>query len=296
MSPRSVRTPLLDIAYLESGPPNGAPVVLLHGWPSDVHDWDRVAPALAAAGPRVLVPWLRGFGPTRFLDAGTMRSGQQGAIGVDLRDFLDVLAIPSALLVGYDWGGRAACVVAALWPERVKALVTINGYAIQDIAAAKAPADIEQEHRYWYHWYMNTARGAQGLAANRVALARKLWRLWSPNWDFEESELAASAASFDNPDFVAVTLHSYRHRYGYAPDDPMFEPIERALAALPRIEAPTVVLHGEADGVGPPYQSENSAERFARLRYRRLVPVAGHFLSREAPREVIDAVRTLAAG
>lgn len=293
---RTIRTPLLDVAFLESGPAEGAPVVLLHGWPSDVHDWDRVAPVLAAEGFRVLVPWLRGFGPTRFLQAGTMRSGQQAAIGKDLLDFLDALGLDRALLVGYDWGGRAACVVAALWPARVRGLVTINGYAIQDIARAGAPADVEQEHRYWYQWYLNTERGAKGLAANRAPFARKLWRMWSPNWNFDEAEFAASAASFDNPDFVAVTLHSYRHRYGNAPDDPMFAGLETRLAAQPRIGVPAVVLHGEADDVGPPAQSANAAERFTDLRYRKLVPVAGHFLSREAPMAVVEAVRALAGG
>lgn len=290
---RTIRTPLLDIAYLESGPADGPPVVLLHGWPSDVHDWDGVAPALAAEGFRVLVPWLRGFGPTRFLDAATMRSGQQAAIGSDLREFLDALGIGSALLAGYDWGGRAACVVAALWPGRVRGLVTINGYAIQDIARSTNPADVEQERRYWYQWYLQTARGAAGVEANRAPFAKKLWRMWSPNWNFSDAEFDATAASFDNPDYPAVTLHSYRHRYGNAPDDPRYADLERQLAALPKIDVPAIVLHGEADDVGPPVQSANSAQRFTDLRYRKVVPVAGHFLSREAPGEVVEAVRAL---
>ena len=291
-----VRTPLLDIAYLESGRADGVPVVLLHGWPSDVHDWDGVAPPLAAAGYRVLVPWLRGFGPTRFLDPSTMRSGQQAAIGADLRDFLDALGIESALLAGYDWGGRAACVVAALWPGRVRGLVTINGYAIQDIARSTKPADVEQEHRYWYQWYLQTARGAAGVEANRAPFARKLWRMWSPNWAFDDAEFDATAPSFDNPDYPAVTLHSYRHRHGNAPGDPRYADLERQLAALPKITVPTVVLHGEADDVGPPAQSANAAQRFTDLRYRKVVPVAGHFLSRETPAEVVEAVKALARG
>jgi len=290
---KTVRTPLLDIAYLESGPSDGTPVVLLHGWPSDVHDWDGVAPPLAAAGYRVLVPWLRGFGPTRFLDAATMRSGQQAAIGSDLRDFLDALGIESALLAGYDWGGRAACVVAALWPGRVRGLVTINGYAIQDIARSAKPADVEQEHRYWYQWYLQTARGAAGVEGNRAPFAKKLWRMWSPNWAFTDAEFDATAASFDNPDYAAVTLHSYRHRYGNAPDDSRYADLERPLATLPKITVPAIVLHGEADDVGPPVQSANAAQRFTDLRYRKVVPVAGHFLSREAPGEVVAAVRAL---
>lgn len=291
-----VRTPLLDIAYLESGPANGVPVVLLHGWPSDVHDWDGVAGALAAAGFCVRVPWLRGCGPTRFRDASTVRSGEQAAIGADLRDFLDALALESAFLAGYDWGGRAACVAAALWPERVRGLVTVNGYAIQDIARATQPADVEQEHRYWYQWYLQTARGARGVEANRRAIARKLWSLWSPNWQFSDAEFAATAASFDNPDWVAVTLHSYRHRYGNVPGDPRYAALEAQLAAQPVIGVPTVVLHGEADGVGPPAQSERAAQRFSALRERRVVPRAGHFLVREAPGEVVAAVRMLGHG
>ena len=171
---RTVRTPVLEVAYLETGPAGGSPVILLHGWPSDVHDYDGVAPLLAESGFRVLVPWLRGFGPTRFLDPATPRSGQQGALGADVRDFMDALSIPHAILAGYDWGGRAACVVAALWPERVRGLVSITGYAIQDIAAASKPAPPAQEHRYWYQWYFHTERGRAGLAANRGDIARLL--------------------------------------------------------------------------------------------------------------------------
>ena len=172
---RTARTQLLDIAYHESGPADGLPVILLHGWPSDVHDWDGVAPALAREGFRVLMPWLRGFGPTRFLHAATPRAGQQAALGADLRDFMDDLQIPNATLVGYDWGGRAACVVAALWPERVHALVTITGYNIQHIPSAGRPMEPEQEQRYWYQWYFHTERGRAGLTQNRRDIAKLLW-------------------------------------------------------------------------------------------------------------------------
>ena len=180
------------------------------------------------------------------------RSGQQAALGADVRDFMDALSIRSAILVGYDWGGRAACVVAALWPQRVSALIAITGYAIQDIAASSHPAPPEQEHRYWYQWYFHTERGRAGLAANRAELARLLWRLWSPNWMFGDAVLEATASSFDNPDFVDVTIQSYRHRYCNAPGDPAYADIERALADQPPIAVPTIVLHGEADGVGTP--------------------------------------------
>lgn len=293
----SLRTAVLEIGYLECGPGDGPPAILLHGWPSDVHDWDAVAEGLAGAGHRVLVPWLRGFGPTRFLDKATPRSGQQAAVGADLRDFMDALGIDNALLAGYDWGGRAACVVAALWPQRVRGLVTINGYAIQDIRAAGAtPADELQEQRYWYQWYFHTERGRAGLERNRRGIARLLWKLWSPNWDFSDAEFEATAASFDNPDFADVTIQSYRHRYGNAPGDPAYDELERQLAAQPKIAVPTVVLHGECDGVGPPGQSANAARHFSARYERQVIPVAGHFLSREDPGAVVRAVRLLATG
>jgi len=289
------RTANLEIAYLESGPAEGRPVILLHGWPSDVHDWDEIAPPLAAAGYRVLVPWLRGFGPTRFLSAQSVRSGQQAALGADLRDFMDALGIDRALLAGYDWGGRAACVAAALWPARVRALVTIGGYNIQNIARSGEPADADQEHRYWYQWYFHTERGRAGLAQNRREIARLLWRLWSPNWNFDEARFAASAASFDNPDFVDVTIQSYRHRYGSAPGDPACAELERSLAAQPAIGVPAIVLHGLCDGVQPASLSENAARHFGARYQRRLIPLAGHFLPREAPDAVVQAIRELDA-
>jgi pimeloyl-ACP methyl ester carboxylesterase len=292
---KTVRTPVLEIAYLESGPVDGPPVILLHGWPSDVHDYDGVVPPLSAAGFRVLVPWLRGFGATRFLDPATPRSGQQAALGADLRDFMDALEIPNAILAGYDWGGRAACVVAALWPDRVSGLVAITGYGIQDIAAAVRPGSVEQEHRYWYHWYFHTERGRAGLAANRGELARLLWRLWSPNWEFDDPTLKATTASLHNPDFVEVTIQSYRHRYANAPGDPAYDDMEARLAAQPVIAVPTIVLHGEDDGVGAPAGSIPRDRLITGLIERRLIPRAGHFLSRENPEDVVAAVVRLAS-
>jgi pimeloyl-ACP methyl ester carboxylesterase len=293
---RTIRTVTLDIGYDECGPDDGTPVVLLHGWPSDPHDWDSVAPALAAEGCRVLVPWLRGYGPTRFLHRDTPRSGQQAALGADLKDFLDALGIADAYLAGYDWGGRAACVVAALWPERVRGLVSIGGYNIQNIARAGLPAAAAQEHRLWYQWYLQTERGRAGLEANRHDLARLLWHLWSPNWRFDDATFGATAASFDNPDFVAVTLQSYRHRHRNAPGDPALEPLEQRLAAQPPIAVPTIVLHGTADGVSPVEQSAGHAVHFTDRYDRRVVPVAGHFLSRETPHAVVQALRDLIQG
>jgi pimeloyl-ACP methyl ester carboxylesterase len=265
----------------------------MHGWPSDVHDWDDVAVALADAGWRVLVPWLRGFGPTRFLDPATPRSGQQGAIAADLRAFMDALGVEQAMLAGYDWGGRAACIVAALWPERVRGLVT-SGYNIQHILRNTNPDDVAQEHRNWYQWYFNTERGRAGLAANRADLARFLWRLWSPNWEFDDATFAATAVSFENPDFVDVTIHSYRHRYGNAPGDAAYADIEQRIAAQPPITVPTIALEGLADGVAPPSSDDHDAGRFTNRYDRRLIPRAGHLLSREAPHAVVEAIRDLA--
>jgi pimeloyl-ACP methyl ester carboxylesterase len=240
-----------------------------------------------------LVPWLRGYGPTRFLDPATPRSGQQAALGADVRDLMDALGIQQATLAGYDWGGRAACVTAALWPEHVRGLVSITGYNIQNIAASGRPNSAAAEHRHWYQWYFQTERGRAGLTQNRRDIARLLWQLWSPNWRFDDATFETTAQSFDNPDFVAVTIQSYRHRYGAAPGDPVFEPLEQRLAEQPQITVPTIVLHGAADGVGPPENSEHQARHFAARYERHVVPVAGHFLSRETPDVVVQAVRDL---
>ncbi|MBN8890182.1 MAG: alpha/beta fold hydrolase [Rhodospirillales bacterium] len=289
----TVRTATLDIACEAHGPADGPAVVLLHGFPDDVRTWDGVAPALAAAGCRVLVPWLRGYGPTRFLDPATPRSGQPAALGADLLALLDALGIGQATLAGYDWGGRAACVVAALWPRRVRGLVSINGYNIQHIASAARPGTAAQELRYWYQWYFHTERGRAGLAANRRELCRLLWRLWSPNWDFDEATFARTADSFDNPDFVDVVIQSYRHRYGAAPGDPALDEIEARLAARPPITVPAIVLHGEADGVDPPTAEDRAAALFTGPYRRTLIPGAGHFLPREAAEVIAAAVLEL---
>jgi pimeloyl-ACP methyl ester carboxylesterase len=290
---KTISTPTLEIAYHETGPADGVPVILLHGWPSDPHDWDGVAPPLAESGCRVLVPWLRGFGPTRFLSWETPRSGQQAALGADLHDFITALALPPVLLAGYDWGGRAACVTAALWPDLVRGLVSITGYNIQNIAASGRPASAAQEHRYWYQWYFQTERGRAGLSQNRRDICRLLWQLWSPNWRFDDATFAATAESFDNPDFVDVTIQSYRHRYANAAGDPAYDDYEHRLSEQPKIAVPTIVLHGAADGVGPAEQSEGAGRHFTGRYERRVIPVAGHFLSRETPDAVVQAVRDL---
>lgn len=290
---KTIRTATLEIAYQESGPAEGPAVILMHGFPDDVHAYDGVAPPLAADGCRVLVPWLRGYGPTRFLDPATPRSGQQAALGCDLHDFMDALGIQQATLAGYDWGGRAACIVAALWPERVRGLVSITGYNIQNIPASGNPASAMAEYRHWYQWYFHTERGRAGLTKNRHDICRLLWKLWSPNWNFDDATYQRTGASFENPDFVDVVIQSYRHRYGNAAGDPALEPIEQRLAEQPKITVPTIVLHGAADGVGPPENSQQHSRHFASRYERRVVPVAGHFLPNEQPEPVTQAIRDL---
>ena len=284
---------VLNVGYVEMGPASGWPVVLLHGFPYDIHAYDEVAPQLAAEGARVIVPYLRGYGPTRFLSAATPRSGQQAALGADLLALLDALEIRSALLAGYDWGGRAACIVAALWPERAKGLVSYNSYNIQNIAKAMVPDAPEKEHSLWYQYYFHSERGRAGLAKDRKALTKLLWKLWSPTWAFDDATFERSAAAFDHPDFVDVVIQSYRHRHQNAAGDPALADIEARLAARPAITVPTIVLHGEADGVGPVAGSEGHAKHFSNSFERRVIPVAGHFLPQEAPEAVIQAVTDL---
>jgi pimeloyl-ACP methyl ester carboxylesterase len=285
---------VLDVAVELHGPPGGPAAILLHGFPDDARAWDGVAPALAQSGLRVVVPYLRGYGPTRYRHAATPRAGQQAALGADLLALMDALRIGHAVLGGYDWGGRAACIVAALWPERVRGLVSANGYNIQDIAASIRPAAPEQEARHWYQWYLHTDRGVAALEQGRAGFCRQLWRMWSPGWHFTEAEFARTAASFDNPDFVATVVQSYRHRHRAAPGDPALQPIEERLAARPRIGVPAMVLHGAQDGVDPPGNSEGCARWFAGSIGRRVVPGAGHFLPREAPQPWVESILALA--
>lgn len=290
---RRVKTATLSIAYDEHGPRDARPAILLHGFPYDPRTYDAMIAPLVRAGLRVIVPYLRGYGPTRFLSAGTPRSGQQAALGKDLLDLMDALDLPEAALLGYDWGGRAACVVAALWPRRVRALVSIGGYNIQDIAGSVKPAAAAQEHRFWYQYYFHTERGRAGLAVNRDGICRLLWQLWSPHWRFDPATYDASAKSFKNPDFVDVVIQSYRHRYGYAAGDPALEPIERKLARQPTISTPTIVLHGGGDGVTPVESTEDHARYFTGRYERRVIPRAGHNLPQEKPKDVTRALLDL---
>jgi pimeloyl-ACP methyl ester carboxylesterase len=295
---KSIDTPILNIAYEESGNPQGFPIVLLHGFPDDAHAWDDVAPPLAKAGYRVLVPYLRGYGPTRFLDSNAPRMAEQAAIGQDLIDFADALKLPRFAVSGFDWGGRAAGVAAALHPERVRAAVLIAGYSIQNVFAGPQPGPPDAEKRVWYQFYFNTERGRAGLKANRRSLCKLLWQDWSPTWHFTDETYNRTAPSFDNPDFVDIVIHSYRHRLGNAPGEPRFEAVERRLAERPKIEVPTIVLHGADDALDRAPAEIPPAERasFSSLVARRIVAGSGHFMPREKPDAVSSAMLELLAG
>jgi pimeloyl-ACP methyl ester carboxylesterase len=285
----------LSVAYEDHGSPAGSPVLLLHGFPYDVRAYDEVTPLLIAGDCRVVIPYLRGYGPTRFLSGDTLRSGQQAALAHDLLALMDALSIRDAVLAGYDWGGRAACIVAALWPGRAQGLVTVGGYNVHDIPGSGQPQPPEDEHRMWYQYYFHGERGQRGLAQNRRELCKLLWRLWSPNWHFDDAIYERTAASFDNPDFVAVVIHSYRHRFGLAPGDPALEDIERKLTVQPPITVPAIALDGDGDGVMRAGGSAHHGRFFTGAYERRVIPVAGHNLPQEAPREFADAVLRLKA-
>jgi pimeloyl-ACP methyl ester carboxylesterase len=284
---------VLDVAYQASGPAGGLPVVLLHGFPYDVKSFDAAVAIINAAGFRTIVPWLRGYGGTQFLSADTLRSGQQAALGQDLKELLDALGIQKAVLGGYDWGGRASCVVSALWPERVAGLVSCAGYNIQDIPNSFNPADPEQEARYWYQYYFHTERGRNGLIQKRREISRLLWKMWSPTWAFDDATFDRTAASFDNADFVDVVIHSYRHRTGNAAGDPRYASVEARLAAQPKITVPAINLHGAVNGVNPARMSEGHGEYFTGPYQRRVLENVGHNPPQEAPQTFADAILQL---
>jgi pimeloyl-ACP methyl ester carboxylesterase len=285
----------LSQAYVDMGPADGPPVFLMHGFPYDVHAYAEVAPLLADNGCRVIVPYLRGFGSTRFLSEQTPRSGEQAALGADLLALMDALRFERAVLAGYDWGGRAACVVAALWPTRCAGLVSLNSYNIQNIAKAMVPDTPENEQRLWYQYYFHSERGRAGLAADRRAVCRQLWKTWSPTWQFDDTTYARSAEAFDNPDFVEVVIQSYRHRFGLVPGDPAHAGVEQRLAAQPVIGVRCITFDGVDDGVRPPAQADAHARFFSGPRSHRWVPGAGHNLPQEKPQTFADAVLELIA-
>ncbi|RVT49368.1 alpha/beta fold hydrolase [Rubrivivax albus] len=287
---------VLRVAFEQHGPLDGPAVVLLHGFPYDVRAFDAVVPPLVAAGCRVVVPWLRGYGATRFLSPATPRSGQQAALAMDLLALLDVLEIPQAVLAGYDWGGRAACIVAALWPGRVAGLVTGGGYNVHHVPSAMTPAAPEDEQRLWYQYYFHSERGRAGLALHRQALCRLLWRLWSPEWRFDDATYDRTAAAFDNPDFVDVVVHSYRVRYGLVAGDPACDMVEQRLCDRPPITVPTITLEGGSDGVMRADGSLRHRPHFTGPYARRVIDGVGHNLPQEAPVDFAEAVLALMAG
>jgi len=290
---RTVSTPMLDIAYEAAGPADGPTAVLLHGFPYDVRCYDEVAAVLADAGMRVVAPYLRGFGPTRYRSSDVMRSGQQGALGQDLIELLDALEIETAVVGGFDWGGRAACIAAALAPERVTGLVTVGGYNIQDIARSAEPAPPEAESAAWYTHYFLTERGRAGLERYTDELCGLLWRQWSPSWAGVAAAFAATAPSLHNPDFVATVIHSYRHRRAEAPGDPRYDLLEEALAATPAITVPTISLDALADGLGADDSSVDAA-LFTGGFDRRELPGVGHNPPQETPDAFARAVLDVA--
>jgi pimeloyl-ACP methyl ester carboxylesterase len=289
---KTVRTKVLEIGYHESGDPAGFPVILLHGFPDDAHAYDGVAPLLAKAGHRALAVYLRGYGPTRFLDPAAPRMAEQAAIGQDVIDFADALALPRFAVAGYDWGGRAAAIAAALHPDRVRAAVLVGGYTIQNTVAPGRPGPPLAARRLWYQWYFNTDAGRAGLEQNRRALSELLWREWSPTWRFSAEMFDLTARSFDNPDFVDCVIHSYRHRNFNAPGEPRFLEVERRLATRPPIAVPTIVLYGGDDSFGHPGAEITVDDRatLSMLVAKRIVEGAGHFVPHEKPEAFSSAL------
>lgn len=290
---KKVQTGVLRVFYLDNGPTDGAPVFLLHGFPYDVHSYDAVISELVSKGCRVITPYLRGYGPIQFLIEGTPRSGQQAVLAHDLLTLMDTLRIQDAVLAGYDWGGRAACIVAALWHARVRALVSVGGYNIQDIPGSVKPQIPENEYRYWYQYYFHSERWRAGLFQNRRELCRLLWRLWSPNWKFSDEDFNQTAISFNNHDFVDVVIHSYRHRYGLVPGDPSVEETEQRLTKQPKISVPSISIDGLDDGVASIGASTAHHNFFTGRYEHRLIQGVGHNLPQEAPSKFAEAVLSL---
>lgn len=287
---KHVRAGVLDVAYAELGPADGPVVILLHGWPYDIHSYDEVAPALAAKGYRVLVPYARGYGDTRFLSAKTRRNAEPAALAQDVVDFMDALKIPRAELAGYDWGARSADIVAALWPQRVKALVSVSGYLIGSQASGKQPLPPKAELQWWYQYYFATDRGREGYDKHRHDFARLIWQLASPKWNFDDATFERSAAALDNPDQVAIVIHNYRWRLGLAKGEAKYAALEKKLATFPAITVPTITMEGDANGAPhPPAQAY--AKRFTgKYEYRLITGGIGHNLPQEDPRAFTQAV------
>jgi pimeloyl-ACP methyl ester carboxylesterase len=287
---RQVDTGVLSVGYAEAGPPDGPAVVLLHGWPYDIHSFAEATPLLAAAGHRVLVPFVRGYGSTQFLSDGTPRNGQQAAVAGDVVAFLDALGIEQAVLAGFDWGARSADVVAALWPDRCTALVSVSGYLIGSQAANAAPLPPAAEYPWWYQFYFATERGRAGYERYRREFTRLIWRLASPRWAFDDATFDRTAAAFDNPDHVAVVIHNYRWRLGLAEGEPQYDDLERRLAEAPTIAVPTITLEGDANGAPHPEPDAYAAKFTGTYLHRTVTGGIGHNLPQEAPQAFADAV------
>ncbi|WP_460451162.1 alpha/beta fold hydrolase [Alsobacter sp. SYSU BS001988] len=291
---KQVEAGVLSVGYVEIGPADGPPVLLLHGWPYDIHSYAEVAPILAASGLRVLVPHLRGYGATRFLSADTMRNGQQAALAIDALAFLDALKVEKAVVAGYDWGARTADILAALWPERCRGLVSVSGYLIGSQEANRAPLPPRAELQWWYQYYFATERGQAGYAKHTRDFARLIWELASPQWRFDDATFARSAASLDNPDHVAISIHNYRWRLGLAPGEARYDDVEARLATFPAISVPTITMEGDANGAPHP-EPAAYAKRFAgRYEHRLVTGGVGHNLPQEAPRAFAQAVLDIA--
>jgi pimeloyl-ACP methyl ester carboxylesterase len=287
---KQIETGVLNTGYAEVGPAAGPEVLLLHGWPYDIHSFADVAPALAGAGYRVIVPFVRGYGTTRFRSADRPRNGQQAALAVDVIALMDALGIETAILAGFDWGARSADVVAALWPDRCKALVSVSGYLIGSQAANEAPLPPQAEYTWWYQYYFATERGRAGYDRYRREFSRLIWRLASPQWVFDDATFARSAAAFDNPDHVAIVIHNYRWRLGLAEGEPQYDDLERRLAAAPAIAVPTITLEGDANGA-PHLEPAAYAGKFSgKYEHRTISGGVGHNLPQEAPQAFAQAV------
>ncbi len=287
---KQVEAGLLSVGYGEVGPPDGQAVLLLHGWPYDIHSFGEVTPVLAAAGYRVIVPFVRGYGPTRFLSGDTLRNGQQAALAVDVIALMDALGIEKAILAGFDWGGRSANVVAALWPDRCRALVSVSGYLIGSQAANQAPLPPQAEHVWWYQFYFATDRGRAGYDKYRREFNKLIWQLASPKWAFDDATFARSAATFDNPDHVAIVIHNYRWRIGLAAGESQYDDLERRLAVAPAIAVPAITLEGDANGA-PHADASAYAHMFSGKYAHRVVEGGiGHNLPQQAPQAFAQAV------
>jgi pimeloyl-ACP methyl ester carboxylesterase len=287
---------VLNVGYAEAGPIDGCPVVLLHGWPYDIHTYVDVAPLLASAGYRVIVPYLRGYGATRFLSGATLRNGQQSALAVDTVALLDALGIETAIVAGCDWGARTAGIVAALWPERCTALVSVSGYLIGSQEAGRMPLPPSAELQWWYQYYFATERGRAGYERYRREFAKLIWRLASPKWDFDDATFDRSAKAFDNPDHVSIVIHNYRWRLGLVEGEPKYDGFEKRLAAFPTIAVPTITLESDANGAPHPDPSAYAKKFSGKYEHRLITGGVGHNLPQEAPRAFAEAVVDVAAG